>query len=1577
MRVIKKKGLLSKSMGHRVFAWIMVAALAFSSCPIAASAEEESVQTEEAEVVNETETESICADFGNVSETVTEDALQYEIAMAKEDVVVTKVCPTIGEDGKVTFWFYEEAGVDYSEVYVKGSWVSDWSQYYYMTEDTENEGVWSVEVALALDKSYEYGIVADGNWKGDPMNPNSNGNSEILRNPTYTSDGSVKIYYYPQGDESVTLLYKTADETEYQSITMTQDSSHAALLSATVTAQGDYEYCFEVNGTQTADQNCVEAKFSISKLPEDDASVMSPVINGTEITFNYYGPTAKSVNLAGEMNGWSSSADALSYNSETGFWSITKTLTPGKYEYKFVVDEKNWTCDSRNQSYSNGNSVFYVAGLVSKTLNVESGQSVTLPAELTLYDTAGNASSVEPTYTVESTYADVLTITDGTITVPSSFSSNYFKVIASYGDYSVDVYIDVIAAIYNYTIYYCDEMHQSTDAASLWIWTDGVNGQQYFFDEAVTLDDGKTWLKAVVSVPYTTLNIIPRAHTDWSWQDADKYFDNSTALDKDAELYLVKGDSNVYTELPDLEAKEGRYVLIEYNRPASDYEGWNIYSWNTGYGSEVTVNFEEVDGKMVAFVPVVDTKESISFCMRRSEEGSAWAEKDGGDHTAVIPLNQTIVKVQFEQGTGVVGNLPYNNGYTTDVANGEITFTYRNDKLYKAYDEDSLEGKVMLVLDGKEFAMSYDEVNERYTYTDKLESGKHAYAYKVDGELIIDKYNEETVEIDGVTYSAYEYVTFDAKLTAKVTPDRIDYNDNAVLALSIDAGEQSDAIVITEAYADLSALGLSANFKIDASLMAGTIAVKDSIGAGEKQIPVTVKDQYGNIYKTTAKVTVAPRQTKADDFDWDEAVIYFAVTDRFFDGNATNNDAYGTGTYNPEAGSMYHGGDLAGLEAKLDYLQELGVNTIWITPIVENIEDVLPCDGHEGQNSAGYHGYWANDFTKLNQHLGTEEELSSLISAMHARGMKLMVDVVLNHAGYGAEDNFNNTYLEDTKMLRDKDTTISGDEQKDGLSGLPDFVTENPEVRELLIEWQTAWVSKYDIDYFRVDTVKHVEDTTWKAFKNALTYVDPDFKMIGEHAGSGALSNAGQLGTGQMDSLLDFDFNDKALAFVNGELGNVESFLENRNRVIDNTATVGSFLGSHDEDGLMYRMMQGTQNGGLGFDEAKAYDLMKVAAALQMTAKGQPVIYYGEELGQTGANNWPYQDNRYDLDWSIANDTNDMLVHYETVLDIRNEYSEVFAKGTRSTMKLDESNGVLVVSRAYADESLYVGFNVNQSAAKEVTLALTAGKNYVDLYSGKTFTANDNGEVVVTIPAAADGGTVILKEGKAQVEKPSAEDKPSVDNKPSAGGNAESKPSPEAKSVVVTKSAKKIEPAYIKMDGKVVTGWQNVIREALKDAEANRVPLAGSVDTAAQALIVDLMLGENTIKTIPASVVKEMAVSGASFRFHYGKDAAIAITSATLTEVAGSLDLDILVEKNIDFGQNFKSVVLNPQKDTIFGVKLAAAVLLGEEYAGKPAYIYHKNLFTQETELITSCIVEKNGTIAVSGVDYTDLIILY
>ena len=371
-----------------------------------------------------------------------------------------------------------------------------------------------------------------------------------------------------------------------------------------------------------------------------------------------------------------------------------------------------------------------------------------------------------------------------------------------------------------------------------------------------------------------------------------------------------------------------------------------------------------------------------------------------------------------------------------------------------------------------------------------------------------------------------------------------------------------------------------------------------------------------------------------DTFDWDEAVIYMTCTDRFFDGN-TKNDG--------------------------------GVNK---------------------SGSLSYHGYWAKDFTKLNPYLGTEEELESLINALHKRGMKLMVDVVLNHAGYGTEDYFNSILKDQDgnsiSMIRDKDTTITGDDVRDSLSGLPDFVTENADVRNQLVEWQTEWMTKYDIDYYRVDTVKHVDATTWAAFKNSLTKANPDFKMIGEYAGAGYANTAGELVT------------EKNLT------------------------------------------------------EEEALKVFKVAAALQITAKGQAVIYYGEEIGQHGLNNYPIQSNRYDFDWNQVDtqsaDANSMLNHYEKLLSIRNEYKKLFARGDRSSVLASDDDGYDVFTRSYNGTKLYVGLNIKDADQTiSIPVSEAAGSTMTDLYSGKIYTVSTDGKVEITIPKAVDGGTVILK----------------------------------------------------------------------------------------------------------------------------------------------------------------------------------------------------------------------------------------
>ncbi len=1106
-----------------------------------------------------------------------------------------------------------------------------------------------------------------------------------------------------------------------------------------------------------------------------DLSYVSPEVNGRKVTFRVPGskfPGAEKVTVPGDMNNWKEKEADGSYvltKNDAGMWTGTFTMAPGVYGYKFVANE-SWNSsmtDPANSATTDGNSKLVVPGLEDKVIDaVKKNEATKLPATLKCYAKDGTVTDAPVDYSLKAENENV-SLSGNTITVKGAYAEKTLALDAKTADGKQStVTLNLVDKTYTYTIYYYDfnEAHMSTSAADLWLWeTSGAGAKEGTpFTSTEKLSDGNTWLKTVVTLSYTNVSIIPRAAGGWSWQSNTIEYVNTDGKGN-VTLYITSNGKEAYTSIPELVAPRERYVMVEYDRPAGDYDGWNIFTWNSGFGDKVTVNFQKMNGKMVAKIPVKDTTADmmLSFCMRRSTADNEWADKDGGDHYVSVPANQNVVKAKFVQGEGITEVLPSNIGCVLDGENGQIHFYYRDDEMVAAKNtQKSIADRVSVTINGKENKMAYDAANERFYYdlTD-IKTGDYCYYYTVDGKEKLDAFNEKTKDYKGKKCSYRFYKKFDAAITAELSKASMDYNDNNVLTIKTNPAKEADmsAFEVATATVDLSALGLSSTYAIDPELMEVSISCLDTTTAGNKTLPVTVKDIYGNVYRTSTNVTVTERNKKDGDFDWDEAVIYFAVTDRFFDGNTSNNDAYGVKDYNTgdKGGSSYHGGDFAGLTQKLDYLKDLGVNTIWITPIVENITS----DQHDADTDTatyGYHGYWASDFTKLNKHLGTEEEFAALIDAAHSRGMKLMVDVVLNHAGYGTEKYFNNI-LEGAdgkkiKMLRDSSNTVSGDDKQDALSDLPDFVTEDAEVRNQLIKWQTDWMEKYKIDYYRVDTVKHVDSTTWSAFKNSLTKVNPDFKMIGEYSGAGYANTAGELGTGSMDALLDFDFNDFAKDFVGGKISTVENSLLKRNAALNNTATMGNFLNNHDDDTLQELLVKKS-----GLSAEEAYNLMKVAATLQITAKGQPVIYYGDELGQAGANDWPYQTNRRDFDWTELEaqktNSNSIYNHYKTMLSIRNAYTDVFARGSRTSILSSDEDGYDVIARSYGDTTLYVGMNINKKAT-EVTIPVSAeaGSKMENLYDGNEYTVSADKTVTVSIPAAKDGGTVILTEVKKTVD---------------------------------------------------------------------------------------------------------------------------------------------------------------------------------------------------------------------------------
>jgi len=316
----------------------------------------------------------------------------------------------------------------------------------------------------------------------------------------------------------------------------------------------------------------------------------------------------------------------------------------------------------------------------------------------------------------------------------------------------------------------------------------------------------------------------------------------------------------------------------------------------------------------------------------------------------------------------------------------------------------------------------------------------------------------------------------------------------------------------------------------------------------------------------------AAAQSYRDRLPEDE-ILYFLLPDRFENGDTANDrgglkgDRLVTG-YDPTHKGFFHGGDLAGVTRRLDYIQALGATAIWVAPIFRN----KPVQGPAGQESAGYHGYWVTDFTQVDPHFGTNAEFEALVAAAHARGIKVYMDIIANHTAdviqyrecggcdyrsradypYGRKggakgeainpgfagdqiqtsENFARlarpdyaytpfvpaaeknvkvpAWLNDPIYYHNRgNSTFAGESSLLGdFAGLDDLMTENPRVIAGMIEIFGSWIDR-GIDGFRIDTARHVNPEFWAAFTPAMLERAkargiPNFHIFGEVSRSAA-----------------------------------------------------------------------------------------------------------------------------------------------------------------------------------------------------------------------------------------------------------------------------------------------------------------------------------------------------------------------------------------------------------------------------------------------------------------------------------------
>ncbi|HEY9298182.1 MAG TPA: alpha-amylase family glycosyl hydrolase, partial [Phormidium sp.] len=469
------------------------------------------------------------------------------------------------------------------------------------------------------------------------------------------------------------------------------------------------------------------------------------------------------------------------------------------------------------------------------------------------------------------------------------------------------------------------------------------------------------------------------------------------------------------------------------------------------------------------------------------------------------------------------------------------------------------------------------------------------------------------------------------------------------------------------------------------------------------------------------------------DIEFRQETIYFIVVDRFYDGDPDNSEGPNPELYDPERKDWgkYWGGDLQGIIEKLDYLKDLGVTAVWLTPLFEQVEALFV-------EQAAIHGYWTKDFKRINpRFIGKDEEPSlnktqdtkdtvfdRLVAELHKRKMKLVLDIVCNHSNPDFSGKKGELYDDGVKIADfndDKDNwyhhygevTNWEDEwqvQNCELSGLATFNENNVEYRNYIKSAIKQWLDR-GVDALRVDTVKHMPIWFWQEFNADITTHKPDVFIFGEWIFSDPRSDLSvEFANESGMTMLDFGF---CLAIraalaqgAEGGFHLIQDVLDLDHRYCGATELI-TFIDNHD----MPRFQS------LNPDP----EMLRVAIAVIMTSRGIPCIYYGTEQylhDDTNDGNDPY--NRPMMEnW----DTESRLYRDIRLLSGLRRLNPAVSMGSQWQKYLTPD--VYCYVRRYRDSVLFVAMNRGEAVKLEAIDTELPDGEHTDILMRRKFEVTD------------------------------------------------------------------------------------------------------------------------------------------------------------------------------------------------------------------------------------------------------------
>src|SRR5208337_724031 len=480
----------------------------------------------------------------------------------------------------------------------------------------------------------------------------------------------------------------------------------------------------------------------------------------------------------------------------------------------------------------------------------------------------------------------------------------------------------------------------------------------------------------------------------------------------------------------------------------------------------------------------------------------------------------------------------------------------------------------------------------------------------------------------------------------------------------------------------------------------GTVALHLITSAGSTTVPLPL------LVRTDSRGRFAG-------FSRDE-VIYLIMPDRFADGDPSNDQPVGSdGIYDRSQPKAYHGGDLRGIRQHLDYLHDLGVTAIWLTPVWKNTD-------------SDYHGYHVVDFYALDDHMGSMPEYQALVAEAHRLGMKVLIDYVVNHTGPHhpwANDPPTPTWFHGTPAHHLEpaytfaglvDPHASPREYLNTLDGwfagkLPDLNPDDPALALYLAQNAMWWTETAQLDGFRLDTFPYSTRQFWSGWHERLRQVYPLINGVGEVAdGDSTITSFFEGGRKQFDGIdsglatvFDFplQFALRDVVIKGAPMDKIVEVLRH-DELYPHPETLVTFIGNHDQRRFLS-------------EKDSTPEKLKAATALLLTLRGIPQIYSGDEIAMPGGDD---PDNRRDFPGGFPGDQHNaftpggrtpeeqnVFAHVQGLLNLRREHPALRLGGQKHVVVADD---YYVFTRETADERLLVVFYKGESP-KSLSVDLT------------------------------------------------------------------------------------------------------------------------------------------------------------------------------------------------------------------------------------------------------------------------------